>query len=122
MHPSYPKAPLREQLTEIIRELFAKLGKESMGTRLFHIFIEAGLCSPDCRVEYPITGGPESPYYEFLAESFRTLLPTIEAVGVVAAGSINVDTLEDRLRAEALENKSAYPVPAMVGGFAFQPS
>ncbi len=93
-----------------------------MGTRLFHLLWEAGFDHPDCRAEYPIDGGPDSPFYEWIAESFRSLHPHLKAKGLLEdQDEIDLDTLADQLRDEAVTRKSGGSCPIMVGGFARKP-
>lgn len=57
-------------------EFWCKAGLPgTVGTQLFHLFHEAGFSAPDCRVEYPIDGGSDSPFYEWFTESLRSILP-----------------------------------------------
>ena len=54
-----------------------------MGTRLPVLFAAAGLTDIDARAEYPVGPGvAESPYYEWFAESLRSILPRAVAAGV----------------------------------------
>lgn len=121
LHAAYPESPLRHQAVSIFRDFFCKLGRANVGTQLFHLFIEAGFSSPDCRVEYPVDGGDDSPFYEWFAESIRSILPRVKALGVVHDSLGDIDTLEQRLREEAVSLRSCFPAPVMVGGFARRP-
>ncbi len=47
-------------------------------------------------------GGPDSPLYEWTSESLRSILPRAEALGLVPSGEIEIDTLADRLKQEAV--------------------
>ena len=116
VHPAYPASPLREQVLRVFREFFCRATQGAVGSMLFHLFLEAGFSTPDCRVEYPMDGGLDSPFYEWMAESYRSILPHLEALGL--ARDSNVDTLAERLREEAVGNGAGFPGPVMVGGFA----
>ena len=116
VHPAYPASPLREQVLGVFREFFCRATQGAVGSKLFHLFLKAGFATPDCRVEYPMDGGPDSPFYEWMAESYRSILPHVEAMGL--ARDLNVDTLAERLREEAVGNGAGFPGPVMVGGFA----
>ncbi len=118
IQPSYPACPLREQVFRMFRDFFCGAIHGDIGTRLFHLFLEAGFSTPDCRAEYPIDGGPESPFYEWIAESFRSILPRVEALGLAPEFDSNADTLAQRLREEAMDAGACIPAPVMVGGFA----
>ncbi len=116
--PAHPACPLNEQVFQVFRDFFCRAVHGNIGTRLYHLFLEAGLFSPDCRVEYPIDGGPDSPFYEWIAESLRSILPRAQALGLALEPELNVDTLAQRLREEAIENGAGVPAALMVGGFA----
>jgi ubiquinone/menaquinone biosynthesis C-methylase UbiE len=115
---AYPPCPLREQVLRLCKEFFCRATQGDAGTRLFHLFVEAGFTAPDCRVEYPIDGGLDSPFYEWIAESVRSFFPRAEALGMVQGLDIHLDTLAERLREEAVAVRACCPAPLMVGGFA----
>lgn len=98
---SYPASPLRDHVFSIFNEFFATAVHANMGTRLFHLFTEAGFDHPDCRGEFPVDGGPESAHHAWLAEALRSILPRAVALNVPGAAEIGIDTLEDRLREES---------------------
>jgi SAM-dependent methyltransferase len=118
IHPAYPACPLDEQLFRVFRDFFCRSVHGNIGARLYHMFLEAGLSSPECRAEYPIDGGPDSPFYEWIAESFRSILPHAEALGLAGNLAVDVDTLAQRLRDEAVANRAGVVAPCMVGAFA----
>jgi hypothetical protein len=45
-----------------------------------------------------VSGGRASPLYAWAAETFRTLLPRAEEIGLTGRGEIDIDRLEDHLR------------------------
>ena len=83
-----------------------------------HLMIDAGFSSPQCRVEYPMDGGADSPFYEWIAESFLSILPRAEALGLVKREEIGVESLATRLKEETTSQRGCLPGPAMVGCFA----
>jgi ubiquinone/menaquinone biosynthesis C-methylase UbiE len=121
LHPAYPAAPLRDRLMEVFRDFFRKATRGNMGTQLYQLAVAAGFHQVDCRAEYPIGGGADSPYYEWFAESLRSILPRAEAMGVLSAAELEIDTLAERLRQEARSSGSCSPAPAMVGCIARKP-
>lgn len=118
MHRAWPPAPLRDRTIEVFDRFFERAGFSNMGSRLWTLLVEAGFGNPDCRAEYPIDGGTDSVYFEWFAESLRSILSRAIALGVVSEGEIDIDTLEERLRAEHAATKSCVPAPTMVGAFA----
>jgi len=121
LHPAYPPAPLRDRFAEVFRDFFPRVSHGNMGTQLYHLAIEAGFHSVECRAEYSIAGGGDSPYYEWFAESVRSILPRAEALGVLRASEIDIDSLAERLRKEAVAYRSGCPAPVMVGCVAIKP-
>ena len=115
-HASHPLTPLRDKMVAIFRDFFALARHGNMGTRLPALFAQAGLAEIEARVEYPMSnGGPDSPYYEWVADSLRSILPRAVAAGVPNAASVEIETLEEQLRVEAVANASVIPGPTMVG-------
>jgi 2-polyprenyl-3-methyl-5-hydroxy-6-metoxy-1,4-benzoquinol methylase len=118
----YPELPLMFWVQGVIVEFFRRsVPKANMGTQLFHLMQEAGLPSPECRAECIIDGGPHSPVYEWLAETVRSLLPRMEALGITTAAEADIDTLAERLRHESLEKRGVMIAPLMVGAFSRKP-
>ena len=118
IHRAWPPTPLRDGTMEVFDRFFARACCSNMGTRLWTLLVEAGFKNPDCRAEYPIDGGSDSPYFEWFTESLRSVLPRAIALGIVTADEINIDTFEERLRAENVAAGSCFPAPAMIGAFA----
>ena len=99
----------------------AGTGRPNVGTQLFWLMQEAGLSPPECRLECVMDGGPYSPVYEWLAETVRSLLPRMEALGITNAEAADCDTLAQRLREEAVAKRGVVIAPAMIGAFARKP-
>jgi predicted O-methyltransferase YrrM len=100
----YPEMPLMFRMQELIGEFFRlAVTRPNMGMQLPYLMQEAGLPPPKCQAESCIDGGPHSPFYEWLAETMRSLLPRMETLGITSTAELDIDTLEDRLRKEALE-------------------
>jgi ubiquinone/menaquinone biosynthesis C-methylase UbiE len=118
IHRAWPAAPLRDRIIEVFTRFFELACHSNMGSRLWTLLAEAGFENPDCRAEYPIEGGPDSPYFEWITESVRSILPRAIALGVISESEIDIASLEERLRAENGATKSGAPAPAMIGAFA----
>jgi ubiquinone/menaquinone biosynthesis C-methylase UbiE len=96
---SYPLIGLWQQTSELINRAFGSVVTHpDAGARMIEHFQNAGLPQPTLFSETPVGGGPDSPLYRWAAETLRTLLPRAEEVGLVRAGEIDIDSLEDRLR------------------------
>jgi SAM-dependent methyltransferase len=118
VHQAYPVRPLGERVMQIFRDFFCRATHGNIGTRLFGLLLEAGFATPNCRAEYPLDGGPDSPFYEWMTEALRSIYPRVQALGIETPFDLDLDTLADRLRDEALATNACCPGPAMVGAFA----
>jgi ubiquinone/menaquinone biosynthesis C-methylase UbiE len=99
---SLPRSQLLEQLWGWILETYRRADMDLyMGLRLRSIFAEAGLPAPAMHLDAAAGGGPEWPGYEYMARLIRTILPQITQLGVATEDEVEIDTLADRLRAEA---------------------
>lgn len=115
---AYPPLPLRSRLCAVFTELFGRAGRADIGTKLYHLFRQAGFAAPDCRGEFLIHGGEDSPSHEWVAESLRSILPRAAAAGLGLEFVDTIDTLADRLREEAAASGASLPAPIMVAAFA----
>jgi hypothetical protein len=119
---THPPTPLHEQLVRWMTPPPGVLGPAvDMGLRLPRTFTDAGLPIPQLRLDAPIGGGPDWPGYIYLAESVRSLLPRLEAVGAVSAADVDVDTLAGRLCEEVVERAAIQVLPAVIGAWARRP-
>ena len=103
---------------DVFDRFFASAAYANMGSRLWKLLMDAGFERPDCRAEYPISGGADSVYYEWFTESFRSIRPRAIADGIITDGEFDLDTLEQRLREDVTAANSCIAAPAMVGAFA----
>jgi ubiquinone/menaquinone biosynthesis C-methylase UbiE len=114
----WPATPLRDRVMVVFDRFFAQVTCSNMGSRLFTLLSKAGFEPPECRTEYPISGGSDSVYYEWFTESLRSIQPRAIAMGIVAEGEFDLDTLEQRMREEVTAADSSIAAPAMIGAFA----
>jgi len=114
-----PEVPLFTQCGRWIVEAFTRAGVEtSMGSRLYSIFEHAGLPAPQMISGGRVEGSAESPIFEWLAGTVRSLMPMIEKTGVATKDEVGVDTLADRLRAAVAEKHAVVHAPIFVGAWA----
>jgi ubiquinone/menaquinone biosynthesis C-methylase UbiE len=118
VHRGWPPTPLRERLMEVFDQFFARATCSNMGSRLWTYMMDAGFERPDCRAEYPISGGPDSVYYEWITESLRSIHPRAVAWGIVSENEFDLDTLAQRIREDVTAANSCTSAPAMIGAFA----
>ena len=114
-----PAGPLHEQVVRWTMPPPGVPGPDPfMGLRLFKVFLEAGLPAPQLRRDAPVGGGPGWPGYAYVAGTVRSLLPFLERFGGVRPEEVDVDTLEQRLRAEVVGQDGIQLLPAIVGAWA----
>lgn len=121
IYPNTPAKPLYEKTFQAVIDLFKRAAHADIGIRLFQMFHDAGLTNIESRAEFLLDGGAECPFYEWLAETVRSLLPKLEALGIVTASEMDVNTLSDRLRQEALVVGGCLAGPAVIGAFGRRP-
>ncbi len=118
----HPDTPLMNDLIKWGRTAFERSGAHvEMGMQLYKAFVDAGLPEPALHFEAPM-GGPESwPGYEYLANSFRSILPLIEAYEIATAEEVDVDTLASRMQAEVAASKRPVMLPPHITAHATLP-
>jgi SAM-dependent methyltransferase len=117
----FPPSELSQQVLEwSVPPGLAGLGgpEMRMGPKLFQAYLEAGLPAPELRLEAPIGGGPDWPGYEYVAETLRSLLPGLERMTGLDPDEVDIDTLADRLREDAVSGERVQQVPMVVGAWA----
>jgi len=98
---SAPHSPLYDDVVRYKCAVVSGAGADlEAGGRLRTTFLGAGLPAPTCRLEARLEGGPDSPYYEYVEQSVRSMLPEAHRSGVDASSLGDVDTLAERLRQE----------------------
>jgi ubiquinone/menaquinone biosynthesis C-methylase UbiE len=117
VHRGWPPTPLRDRAMDVFDRFFARATRSNMGSRLWTLLMEAGFDPPDCRTEYPISGGSDSVYYTWITESLRSIAPRALALGIIAPGEFDLDTLEQQMREEVTAANSSFAAPAMIGAF-----
>jgi hypothetical protein len=106
-----------------IRETFRRAGFQiDMGTLLWPTFLRAGLPQPQMSLDGRVEGGVGSPAYALMAETIRSLLPTMERFGIATAAAVQVDSLAARLEAETSAGGGVAIVPPMIGAWARKPA
>ncbi len=115
---SVPPVALYEQALEWIRETFRSGGVELvMESRLFSTFCRAGLPEPELLSRARIEGAADSPAYEYVAQTLRSLLPLAETLGVTTAQEVQVDTLTARLRHKVTNAQAVIILPSLIGAW-----
>jgi ubiquinone/menaquinone biosynthesis C-methylase UbiE len=120
---SIPEGPLYAKCRRWLLDAFEIAGFEvEMGPRLFSTFLGAGLPSPQMIAASRVEGGPDTIAYDYLAETLRSLLPLMERLGITTSDELEVDTLAERLRNEAVSNSACMMLPPLVGAWTRVPA
>jgi SAM-dependent methyltransferase len=82
--------------------------------RLMECFSQAGLGAPNLFCEVIAGDGERSPTPRWLAGAMRTLMPQIIEHGRASEDTIDIDNLEDLLRADAISAHSQITAPRQV--------
>ena len=115
---SEPVCPLYETTIQQIRQTFIRIGAEARaGSKLAQIFERAGLPTPLMILHARVERGPDSPFYQFAAQMTRVMLPLMQRTGVATAEEVGVETLAERLRAEAVALQTTLVVPPFIGAW-----
>lgn len=111
----HPDTPLINNLIAWGRTVFERSGAHvEMGLELYKAFVDAGLPEPTLHFEAPM-GGPEGwSGYDYLENSFRSILPLLEAYEITTAEELDVDTLAQRIQAEVSASKRPIMLPPHV--------
>lgn len=115
---AYPPVPLFARCCMWLQAAFQHAGAETqMGDKLYATYRAAGL--PEPRLQYASSaGGADWGGFTVFAEVLRTLMPLIVRAGIATAEEVEIDTLEDRMRAEAVAHGSILKMPDLVGAWA----
>ena len=115
-----PGSPaLRTRVLTWVYDAFGAAGAQrEMGPRLPEIFMNAGLPRPEMIAGQRITSGSDPDVHAVIAGLARSLLPVMEHAKITTAEDVDVETLAERLRAEAIEKgESALYWPRLVGAW-----
>ncbi len=112
-----PPMPLFDQALGWIGAVYARDGFHAdMGSRLYRAFRAAGL-EPSLAATVRVEGGPDAFACEYIAETVRSMLPRIEALGIADAGTVQAGTLAERIREAAIAGDHCFFYPRMVGAY-----
>lgn len=112
-----PDMELFRRCQRWILELYNKVNAEpDMGSRLYATFRKAGL-TPKMIGSSRVEAGPQASIYEYVADSLRTFLPAILDFGIATREEIDIDTLADRLRREAIAGDHCFIFPRLIGAW-----
>jgi len=111
---SFPHSPLYDEIVRWKGEVVGGAGADlHAGGRLRNTFIAAGLPTPTTQMHARLEGGADSPYYEYIAHSVRSMLPEAARQALGGFSESDADSLEQRLRSEVMTSDGvlvAWPV------------
>lgn len=122
-HTTAPGAvPLAATVSGWCRDALRASGRPRLGAQgLVSIFRDAGLSVSGITAVTSAASDPESPLFDYLAATVGSLLPAITARGIATEDEVGIDTLADRLRADARETGALLYVSELVGVWATEP-
>jgi 2-polyprenyl-3-methyl-5-hydroxy-6-metoxy-1,4-benzoquinol methylase len=101
---------------------FAAAGAQlDMGTKLYTTFLRAGLPPPQMTATTPVACGPATRGYEYVTGVLRSLMPLIERTGIATAAEIDIESLAERLRVDAVAHERVMFLPRVVGAWTTVP-
>jgi ubiquinone/menaquinone biosynthesis C-methylase UbiE len=113
-----PPMPLLKQCVDWIIDVYLRAGLEpDMGSQLYRVFRAAGF-SPGLSSSCRIQGGANEEGLSYLAETIRSMIPALLEFGICDEATIAIDTLSDRLSAEAAGGEHCIVFPRLVGAWA----
>jgi ubiquinone/menaquinone biosynthesis C-methylase UbiE len=89
--PGGPDSPIRRIATCVIETLRRSGAHIDMGPRLYKTFTAAGLPGPQMRMEMVVDGSPDSPFFQYIADTFVSILPKALEYGLVQPDEIKVE-------------------------------
>ena len=116
---SFPEGTFWDQTGRLVIETFAGAGTHvRMGRQLFGSFVEAGRPAPAMREEAIVGGGPDFAGYAWLAGVARGLAPLMDKLKIAGSQQLDLDTLAERIRDDAVARGAVVWGPALVGAHA----
>jgi ubiquinone/menaquinone biosynthesis C-methylase UbiE len=110
-----PELPLFHRLSKCLVELFGRaVAYPNTGARLYHWMQVAEFCNTRSNAECLMGGGMESMYYEWFAETIRSVAPPLESLGIASIAELDLQTLAARLRDEAVSRNGCLTTPLIV--------
>ena len=120
--PYYPAMALWERAGAWMTETFRRAGIDlQLGLKLYQVFQDAGLPAPALRADTLVAAGPDSPLYQYMAHTIRSLLPLMERLGIATRDEVTVETLGERLRAEVVAARGVVTWAPLVGAWTRTP-
>lgn len=122
--PSRPQLPLWEQIGALVGEALSRAGTgRHTGMDICPALLAAGLADVRVQIVDAFLQFPGDRYNSWhLVALLQSLLPTLEEHGLVTAGSLGLDTLEERLVAEVETVRGVGRGPLIFGAWGTVPA
>ena len=116
---SLPRSETYDRCCRWVVETLRLGGAETrMGSQLHSKFVAAGLPPPSMRLEAVVGGGAKaSDALQLVVDLVRTQLPAMERLGVATAAEVDLPTLAERARSEAIANSSLIQTYSLIGAW-----
>jgi SAM-dependent methyltransferase len=115
---SEPVCQVYESAIQRIKQTFARIGADPRtGHRLAQIFLAAGLPAPQMILHARVEHGPDSPIYDLGGQMTRVMLPLMQRTGIATAEEVGIETLAERMRAEAVALDATLITPPWIGAW-----
>jgi hypothetical protein len=82
--------------------------------RLVEHFFDAGLPPPNLFREVQVSSGENSPFYEWFADTMRSVWPQLVEMGIAAETAKPAETLASKVRKAVVDARSQIELPAQV--------
>jgi hypothetical protein len=96
--------------------------RPELGLEMHSLFLDSGLPAPSMRVDALVSGEAESPVYKLLAETVRSLVPTLVKLSIASPDHVQIDSLADRMREEVVARRAVAMSYGLVGAWARKPA
>jgi ubiquinone/menaquinone biosynthesis C-methylase UbiE len=117
-----PKLPLINKLANWFVDAFEVTGANiKMGIDISQILIEAGLNHPQLDFTAPMGVDENWPGYQYVEDTFKSLLPLLEKHNIVTNETLDVDTLAQRVRDEVVNSKRPLVLTPHVSAWTTKP-
>jgi ubiquinone/menaquinone biosynthesis C-methylase UbiE len=101
MVPGTGPESMIKRFASLVFETFRRSGAHiDIGPRLHRVFTGAGLPQPNMRFEALMDGRPDSPLYQYAADTLSSLLPKAVEYGIATAEDFDTETLAAHLSEE----------------------
>lgn len=119
---SWPVVPTFDAAPSWLAEALRRSGaRPEPGLEMHSLFLDCGLPEPSMRMDALVSGEENSPVFTLPTEALRTLVPTLEKLNIASAAQVEIETLTDRMRTEALAKRAVAMSYGLVGAWAKKP-